>query len=181
MRLLLRDGRSEPVLAMIEPALRRAEHSHRASDVLQLQLLRAIAEETMGRHTAAQRSLQRAMQIGEPERYIRSFVDFGPMLAPMLVTAARMEHPQAPYARALLTEMGLGGQVDQALTANMLSAREREILQLIAAGDSNRQIADRLFISEQTVKKHVSNVFQKLSVVSRTQAIDRGRRLGLLQ
>jgi ATP/maltotriose-dependent transcriptional regulator MalT len=77
--------------------------------------------------------------------------------------------------------MGLGGQVDQALTANMLSAREREILQLIAAGDSNRQIADRLFISEQTVKKHVSNVFQKLSVVSRTQAIDRGRRLGLLQ
>lgn len=181
MRLLLLDGRSEPVLAMIEPALRRAEHSHRASDVLQLQLLRAIAEETMGRHAAAQRSLQRAMQIGEPERYIRSFVDFGPMLAPLLVTAARMEHPQATYARALLTEMGLGGQVDQALTANMLSAREREILQLIAAGDSNRQIADRLFISEQTVKKHVSNVFQKLSVVSRTQAIDRGRRLGLLQ
>ena len=121
------------------------------------------------------------MQIGEPERYVRSFVDFGALLAPLLLTAAQMEHPQTSYARALLKEMGLTGQLDQALTATMLSSREMEILQLIANGDSNRQIADRLFISEQTVKKHVSNVFEKFSVASRTQAIDRGRRLGLLQ
>ena len=181
LRLMVLDGRSEGALAAIEPAMRRAERTQRASDVLKLHLLRAIGEQALGRQTAAQRSLQQAMQIGEPERYVRTFVDYGQMLAPLLVTAAQMEHPQTGYAQALLKAMGLAGQLDQALMANMLSAREMEILQLIAAGDSNRQIADRLFISEQTVKKHVSNVFEKLSVGSRTQAIDRGRRLGLLQ
>jgi LuxR family maltose regulon positive regulatory protein len=55
-----------------------------------------------------------------------------------------------------------------------------EVLRLIAAGDTNQTIADKLFISVRTVKKHSSNVFSKLNVNSRTQAVARARELGLL-
>jgi Response regulator containing a CheY-like receiver domain and an HTH DNA-binding domain len=52
-----------------------------------------------------------------------------------------------------------------------LTSREREVLQLMAEGKSNRQIGEALFISEKTVKNHVSNIFQKLGVDDRTQAV----------
>jgi len=61
-----------------------------------------------------------------------------------------------------------------------LSKREYEILQLIDQGLSNQEIADRLFLSESTVKKHVSNVFLKLDVQRRTEAIKRAKELEIL-
>jgi LuxR family maltose regulon positive regulatory protein len=63
---------------------------------------------------------------------------------------------------------------------NPLSKRQTEIMQLVAAGYSNRDIADQLFISEQTVKKHLGTAFVRLDVSSRTQAIDVCRRLNIL-
>jgi LuxR family maltose regulon positive regulatory protein len=60
-----------------------------------------------------------------------------------------------------------------------LSAREQEVLALIAAGCSNQEIADRLIISVATVRKHVENIHGKLGVQSRTQAAARARALGL--
>jgi LuxR family maltose regulon positive regulatory protein len=61
-----------------------------------------------------------------------------------------------------------------------LTPRETEVLQLIAAGDSNQRIADKLVITLSAVKKHTGNIFNKLNVNSRTQAIARARQLGLL-
>ncbi len=61
-----------------------------------------------------------------------------------------------------------------------LSEREREVLTLIAQGLSNQQIADALIVSVGTVKKHLNNIFGKLAVESRTQAVARARALGLL-
>ncbi len=61
-----------------------------------------------------------------------------------------------------------------------LSERELEIVRLVAAGDSNREIAARLFITEGTVKNHVTNILGKLGVRDRTQAAIRARELGLL-
>lgn len=61
-----------------------------------------------------------------------------------------------------------------------VTPRELEILQLIAQGLSNREIADRLFVSENTVKTHSSRLFDKLSAKRRTQAVQRGKELGLL-
>jgi DNA-binding CsgD family transcriptional regulator len=61
-----------------------------------------------------------------------------------------------------------------------LSARELEVLQLMADGLSNRQIAERLFVSLNTIKTHTSNLFLKMEVERRTQAIDTARRLGLI-
>ncbi len=61
-----------------------------------------------------------------------------------------------------------------------LTAREVEILQLIAAGDSNQAVADKLFITLSAVKKHAGHIFAKLHVNSRTQAVARARQVGLL-
>ncbi len=61
-----------------------------------------------------------------------------------------------------------------------LSKREYEILQLIDAGLSNQQIANKLFLAESTIKKHVSNLFLKLDVERRTEAIKKGKELNIL-
>jgi LuxR family maltose regulon positive regulatory protein len=61
-----------------------------------------------------------------------------------------------------------------------LSERELEVLRLIAEGLSNREIADKLVVTVTTVKKHVSNIFGKLDVTSRTQAVARARELDLI-
>jgi DNA-binding NarL/FixJ family response regulator len=61
-----------------------------------------------------------------------------------------------------------------------LSEREVEVLRLVAAGLANRAIGQRLFITEKTVKKHLSNILGKLGATNRTQAVDQARRLGLV-
>jgi LuxR family maltose regulon positive regulatory protein len=62
-----------------------------------------------------------------------------------------------------------------------LSDRELEILRLVAAGLTNREAGERLFISDETVKKHLSSIYGKLSVHRRTEAAARARELGLLR
>ena len=61
-----------------------------------------------------------------------------------------------------------------------LSEREIEVVRLVAAGLSNRDIAQHLFISEKTVKTHLSNIMGKLGVSNRTRAVERARHLGVL-
>jgi LuxR family maltose regulon positive regulatory protein len=153
--------------------------SGRVRDLLDLLLLRSIAEHTLGRSVAAERSFLQALKIGEPERFARSFIDHGQRLAPLLDRVVRSEEAQSGYARVLLEAEGIAARSGKSPT-DRLSPREIEVLLLVAAGESNRAIAGRLFISEQTVKKHMSNIFEKLSVSSRTQAISRGRALGIV-
>jgi DNA-binding CsgD family transcriptional regulator len=68
----------------------------------------------------------------------------------------------------------------EALRASGLTPREHEVLGLIAEGLSNREIGEKLFVSENTVKTHSARVFDKLGVTRRTQAVQRARRLGLI-
>ena len=69
---------------------------------------------------------------------------------------------------------------DQALLKLGISKREWEVLSLMSEGLSNQEIADRLFLSLSTIKTHSSRLFEKLEVKRRTQAIEKGKRLGLL-
>lgn len=68
----------------------------------------------------------------------------------------------------------------EAIDASELSKRELEVLQLMAAGLSNQEIADQLFVSLNTVKTHISKVLEKLDVKRRTQAVDKARQLRLI-
>jgi LuxR family maltose regulon positive regulatory protein len=180
LRIIVQTGRAERVLDVVDPMVRRAEDEGRCIDALELHLLGCSANESLGRRTAALDALHQAMRIALPEGIKRPIFDHGIHIGPVMLQMARQADEDGAYARELIDLMGLSSQLDRLSASDILSAREIEVLQLIAAGDSNRQIGDHLFISEQTVKKHVSNILEKLSVTSRTQAIDRGRRLGIL-
>ena len=126
--------------------------------------------------------LDEALAMGRPEGFIRMFVDWGVTLVPLLrETISRGIEPE--YAGRLLRiieEEQLRPQRPASVSPETLSDRELEVLPLLAAGLSNRQIAARLFISTGTAKTHVHNILQKLQVSGRTQAIAHARKLKLL-
>jgi LuxR family maltose regulon positive regulatory protein len=127
-----------------------------------------------------------------PEGYLRVFVDEGAPMADLLgkLMASGRQQPAfaggvpAAYLRQLAdafeqdavpaTAAAVPGLVEP------LSDREREVLALLAAGRSNQQIADQLFLALDTVKKHVSHILDKLGAGNRTQAVTRARELGQL-
>jgi LuxR family maltose regulon positive regulatory protein len=138
-------------------------------------------------------AIERALSLAEPGGYVRVFVDEGEPMARLLYeAAARGIAPE--YAGRLLaafevemedeglaTEAGDSSSVVRpSLLVEPLSEREIEVLQLVAEGLSNREIAHKLFLSVSTVKVHTYNIYGKLGVHSRTQAVAKGRALGIL-
>ena len=84
-----------------------------------------------------------------------------------------------PYALHLLEALGETATISQPLI-EPLSKRELEVLRLVAAGYTNREIAQELVVAISTVKRHISNIYGKLESGNRTQAVSRARELGLL-
>ena len=126
--------------------------------------------------------------VAEPEGFVRVFVDEGPPMAGLLYEA--LNRGIAPdYVRRLLAAFPVDEpmrvdlkrtEADQSELVEPLSERELEVLQLIAEGLTNQEIATRLFLSLNTVKTHTRNIYGKLNVHRRTQAIARSKELGLL-
>ncbi len=158
--------------------------------VVEILVLQALAREAQGDIPAALVPLERAVTLAEPEGYVRIFVDEGRPMAQLLSEAAA--HGVMPdYTSRLLALSEAEGRIDPddslrlAAPASqplveLLSDRELEVLQLIAQGLSNREISERLFLALITVKGHNRNIFRKLQVRRRTEAVARARELGLL-
>jgi LuxR family transcriptional regulator, maltose regulon positive regulatory protein len=162
-------------------------------------VLQALVRQGQADQTSTPSALERALTLAEPEGYVRIFVDEGVLMARLLAQVAARASPVASYAAKLLDAFPHDGlsvkdsafmpkalimQHAKLETQNALieplSAREREVLQLIAAGKSNAQIAQALVVAVSTVKAHVNHLFGKLAVSSRTQAIARAHELHLL-
>jgi len=158
----------------------------RMRSMLEILLLRALALQAQGVHTDALATLGGALLLAEPEGYIRLFLDEGPPMVALLREAQK--HKVAPaYVMTLLEVAGEPGGIDSDLPSlrssplvEPLTTREREVLRLLMDGASNREIAQHLVLSVNTVKKHVLNLCGKLGVQSRTQAVARTRTLNLL-
>jgi LuxR family maltose regulon positive regulatory protein len=164
--------------------------------VLEIFLLQTLALYAQGRETEAFAALERALILAEPEGYVHIFVDEGAPMTALLTQVARGEAPVAAYAASLLeafprtegrklrTEyIDSGDSVRSPQSSALvepLSVREIEILRLIADGLSNQAIADTLVIAVSTVKRHINNIYGKLAVQSRTQALVLARELQLL-
>jgi LuxR family maltose regulon positive regulatory protein len=157
-------------------------------------LLRALAyqNQNSGNLTLeAIESIEHSLDLGEPEGYFLLFLEEGSALIPLLnAVVKRQVVPErvTKYAAMLLNAFGEIGKPPALRASNevaslveQLTPREREVLVLLAAGDSNQAIADKLIITVRTVKKHTSNIYGKLNVNSRTQAVARARELGLLR
>src|SRR5262249_53800825 len=182
-------GREQPAgpylleaLALLERLLLDAEPKARMSSVIEILLLRALALEAQGKGEEALRTLGRALALAEPEGYVRLFLDEG---APMLILLHQAYAHQITPGYVVTLLEAAGEQVRWAphrssLLFELLTEREREVLRLLVDGASNREIANHLVLSVNTVKKHVLNLCGKLGVQSRAQAIARARTLQLL-
>jgi LuxR family maltose regulon positive regulatory protein len=156
--------------------------------VIELVILQSLAQQAQGAMELALAALERALALAEPEGYARIFLDEGAPLVRLLYQAAergiaqeyvgRLLAARAGFAAAEVGQPAAGGR--QPALVEPLSQREIEILELIAAGLSNHEIAARLCITPGTVKVHTSHIYGKLGVHSRIQAVQRARKLGIL-
>ncbi|HMA38364.1 MAG TPA: LuxR C-terminal-related transcriptional regulator [Chloroflexia bacterium] len=196
VRVLLSQRRLDEAAQWLANLLQLAEAQGRTGSVIEILMLQAEALHASGAGNQAFARLARALALAEPEGYIRLFVDEGAPMAHLLVQMRHRppgELPGSPhYREQLLTLLGRAPDEDGSPAAvagpgsgmvplgEPLSEREREVLRLIIAGCSNREIADRLVIAVSTVKWYVNAIYGKLQVESRTKAIARARELNLV-
>ena len=187
-RILIAQGRLDETARLLQRLLEVAEMGGQTSRTIEILMLQALAFQAGDDTTRAMAALERALTLAQPGGFIRVFVDEGPPMARLLNKAATREI--APeYTRRLLAAFPVAesGQTGSSRTPpskseliESLSERELEVLQLIAAGLTNPEIASRLFLALNTVKAHTRNIYGKLGVNSRTQAVARARALGIL-
>jgi LuxR family maltose regulon positive regulatory protein len=187
-RILIAQERSGEATRLLSRLLEAAEAGEHTSRVIEILILQALAFQAGDNTAQATAVLERALNLAEPRGFVRIFVDEGPRMARLLYEAFSLGI--APdYARRLLAAFPvaepeqaapLGTQALKSDLIESLSERELDVLQLIAEGLTNPEIASRLFLALNTVKGHTRNIYGKLNVHSRTQAIARAQALGLL-
>jgi len=186
-RVWLAEGKTEQAASLLERICTGAENAGRYGRALEAQMLQALVDQAAGNDAQALERLAEVLAQAEPEGYVRLFVDEGEPMARLLQRAVNRGITPT-YSSKLLAAIEVqrrGAQRQPAAGAvtplvEPLSEREVEVLHFVAAGLSNREIADRLVVSVRTVKKHVQNIHEKLGVHSRTQAVARARELNLL-
>jgi LuxR family maltose regulon positive regulatory protein len=170
-------------VAFLGRLLSAAEAGGRRGTVLEVLVLHALASQRHGDADTARESLARALELGEPEGYVRTFVDEGPPMATLLGAAAK-RGPSASYAARLLgsprAAPAARPPTSDALV-DPLSDRELDVLRLLASELNGPEIARHLVVSLNTVRTHTKNIYAKLGVGSRRAAVRRGEELGLLR
>jgi LuxR family maltose regulon positive regulatory protein len=185
-RVHLAQGDPSAAMAVLKPWRHHVEARGWIEEQLGAMVLEAITYHALDQLDSALRVLGEVLALAEPAGRIRLFLDEGkPMVS--LLTEAVARGIKSEYAGQILafstpgqSKVGVPTLPDAHLLVEPLSPRELEVLQLIAQGLSNRDIADRLFVALDTVKGHNRKIFGKLDVQSRTEALARARELHLL-
>jgi LuxR family maltose regulon positive regulatory protein len=193
-------ARKDPgALGLLRRMLKEADAYGRVNSTIEILPVYALALAALGQSAQALRALDRALALGEPEGYVRVFVDEGAPMASLL-RRARAAGIAPDYIIRLLVifheGQKVGAHAGRQAPAGVqngpkrgettdplvqpLTAREGEILRLVAAGASNRDIAQELYLSPSTVKGHVHHIIGKLGVKARAHAIAKARGLGLI-
>jgi LuxR family maltose regulon positive regulatory protein len=187
-RVQLAQGDAFTALAVLEPVLQQMEAKGWQAERLTAMVLQAVAQHMHGEADKAAHVLGDALALAKPGGFVRLFVDEGLPMARLLYKALARGAEPASIRRLLAAfpvaepERAPSSPVSgpEAEWVEPLSSREREVLQLIAEGLSNQDVAARLYLSLHTVKVHARNIYAKLAVTNRTQAVARGRALGLV-
>jgi LuxR family maltose regulon positive regulatory protein len=191
-RVLHAQDRHDEALALLEELRGFAETSGIRGGLIEILALQALVLWAKNEKEQAVSTLTRALLLAEPEAFVRTIVDEGAAMDDLLSAvlevrqSGRLEGAGQLSTRYLAELLATLAQEARALGASErlaepLSERELEVLALIAAGESNREIAARLFISISTVKTHLNNLYRKLGAANRTQAVTRARDLNLLR
>jgi LuxR family transcriptional regulator, maltose regulon positive regulatory protein len=190
-RVLLGQGRPDEARGLLDRLEAAAANQRRTGSIIEISALRAEALAASGDERAALNTLAEALRLAYRQGHVRVFTDEGAPMSALLelpIAAERTGHVaaavpfdylvrvQGSFAKARsgrTTPAGCAALVDP------LTGRELEVLDLIAGGNSNQAIAAQLVVSIDTVKKHVSHILDKLGASNRTEAVARGRALGL--
>jgi LuxR family maltose regulon positive regulatory protein len=184
VRVLLAQGKPALALETLNVLLQAAEATGQTGNVIEALALRALALDAQGQSSAAMKALRRTLALAGPEGYVRTFVDEGEPMAELL-RQARARGVAREYVSRLLAAFR-GTTAERSLVPGSssplepLSPRELEVLQLLAAGLSNKEIAQTLVIAVGTVKQHLKSIYGKLEVHNRTEAANCARELDLL-
>jgi len=182
VRLLTVHGKYDESLALIDRLSSTALSERWLGLMIELLVLQALTLQARGSGRAALGPIRKALSLAAPEGFLRTFLDEGPSLATLLGRASSQGF-MPPYLDVVLSAFRGGliaGDATNPSRSGVLTQREREVLRHIAVGESNQEIAQRLFLTIATVKRHASNIYLKLGVTSRTQAVARARQRGLL-
>lgn len=196
IKLLLAQGTNQSLgeaharLAELDEQMARIHRKRVRIDVL---ALRAMVCRKLGDETATLENLQTALALAEPGGWIRNFVDLADPMTDLLERLTQI-HPAHTYNQQVLNacraeaqrnaspiqaakkRLSLSGQAP----VPILTPRETELLSLLAEGLSNKEIAARLYIATETVKKHLQNIYDKLNAGGRVGALKAARGLGII-
>jgi LuxR family maltose regulon positive regulatory protein len=206
-RVLIAQGRLAPMgsylddaLGLLERLFRKAEGGGRMGSVIEILALRALALQARHETSEALAALESSLVLAEAEGYVRVFVDEGALMKALLLALLKVARRKVGSGAKQLTSLthvrrllaafestrtstksreGPASDTNQPLP-DPLTAREREVLELITEGFSNQEIAARLFIATSTVKGYVHSLLRKLGVDNRTKAISRAHELHLI-
>ena len=182
--------------ALLDRLLTAAEDAGRMGGLIEILVCQAMVLQTKSDIPQAVAKLKRALILAEPEGYIRTFSQEGVAMARLLGRVMKEQGARTPYTSYEVLSRYVG-RLMSALEPDIetssektgaaqpllepLSDRELEVLQLLANGLSNREIADKLYVAVNTIKTHIRNIYGKLYVRSRTQAVARANDLNLLE
>jgi LuxR family maltose regulon positive regulatory protein len=177
-----------PLHNILGKKLRLAEAADRADQMIQLLVLQALARQAEGRMDQAMALLERALNLAAPLGYTMTFVQHGVPMAALLREAAARGMSTAYVDRLLLALTGetkvppqpLDYRPPQQPLLEPLSKREMDVLRLLNSALSSADIADALYVSVNTVRTHIRNIYAKLDVHRRSDAVSKASELGLL-
>jgi ATP/maltotriose-dependent transcriptional regulator MalT len=191
VRVRLAQSRPAEARSLLATARAGAEADNSVAELITIGILEAAEAEATGRRAAARRSLDEAVRRAASGGYVQRFVDDGKSIAHLLPLVRRASPAFVDRVIAAVAEVSgarraaawVGYAVWQDVHGQLLeplTARELDVLRLMAAGTTNADIADRLGLSLGTAKWHVGNIRAKLGVTNRTAALVRAQELGLV-
>jgi LuxR family maltose regulon positive regulatory protein len=187
--ILIAQNKLDEAKRLLQRLIENAKIGDRVYMMIEMRLMRTLIFKAQQDTAAALAELKLALSLAEPGGLIMILVSKGKPVAELLeeiVAVKTRDHDAAKagfslfYAKKLLSVFKAATPPKVEGLMDPISERELEVLCLIAAGLSNREIADKLFISLNTVKTHTKNINSKLDVNSRTKAVARAKELGLL-
>lgn len=185
--LLCAEGRYQDALTALDESIRCARVANSNGELIRLLALQAVALDALGNRITAGPALREALALGAPEGYIWRWLYAGPSLGLLLhnlrgdsETSQAYLHYLDSLLDACQAAFGEPARPQPRELVDSLTMRELEILRLICEGYSNPEIANELVVTINTIKKHTSNIYGKLGVRNRTQAIARAHELNLL-
>ncbi len=190
-------GEGRTALPLLQRLLDQSEQGRHITRMIDILKLLALARYQAGDASGAHRALIRALRLAEPGGLARTFVDEGELMEQLLAECGALIAPQAQQgdrdARRLLgyvdylmrlfrdTPAGFSASSSSAAPlAEPLTARELQVLRLLAAGRTDQDIAASLVIAVSTVRSHIKRIYAKINARNRTQAAARARDLGIL-